>query len=203
MGYKEVGDGRGDPLRGQAIEDNLLELFGKVDFIFVGEGTPEGAVEARVGALFLRTDGGTSTTLYVKETGGSAVAATGTLTGTTIAADDTVTIGAVTYTYVTELTAPAVPYEVKVGASDSASLDNLIAAINKAAGEGTTYGTGTVAHALVTAAAGAGDTMDLTAKTAGYIGNKVATTATLTSGDWGAATLEGGSTYALTGWVAK
>lgn len=36
-----------------------------------GTGDPESVVTAPVGTLFLRTDGGTSTTLYVKETGGS------------------------------------------------------------------------------------------------------------------------------------
>ena len=34
-----------------------------------GTGTPEGAVTATVGSLFTRTDGGASTTLYVKESG--------------------------------------------------------------------------------------------------------------------------------------
>lgn len=34
-----------------------------------GAGTPEAAVTAAVGTLYLRTDGGASTTLYVKETG--------------------------------------------------------------------------------------------------------------------------------------
>ena len=34
-----------------------------------GAGSPEGAVVAKVGALYARTDGGTGTTLYVKETG--------------------------------------------------------------------------------------------------------------------------------------
>ena len=34
-----------------------------------GAGTPEGVVAAPVGTLFLRTDGGAATTLYVKETG--------------------------------------------------------------------------------------------------------------------------------------
>lgn len=34
-----------------------------------GTGTPEGAVTAPVGTLFLRTDGGAGTTLYVKESG--------------------------------------------------------------------------------------------------------------------------------------
>ena len=37
--------------------------------IYVGSGTPESVVAAGVSSLFLRTDGGTSTTLYVKETG--------------------------------------------------------------------------------------------------------------------------------------
>jgi hypothetical protein len=34
-----------------------------------GAGTPEAAITAPVGSLYLRTDGGTSTTLYVKQTG--------------------------------------------------------------------------------------------------------------------------------------
>jgi len=37
--------------------------------IFSGTGTPNGVVKGRVGDLYLRTDGGTSTGLYVKETG--------------------------------------------------------------------------------------------------------------------------------------
>ena len=37
--------------------------------IVTGSGTPEGAVSAPVGSLFLRTDGGAGTSLYVKETG--------------------------------------------------------------------------------------------------------------------------------------
>jgi hypothetical protein len=34
-----------------------------------GAGTPEGSVTAAVGSLYTRSDGGASTTLYVKETG--------------------------------------------------------------------------------------------------------------------------------------
>lgn len=37
--------------------------------VFTGRGTPEGAKNGNVGDLYLRTDGGTSTTLYVKESG--------------------------------------------------------------------------------------------------------------------------------------
>lgn len=35
----------------------------------LGTGTPEGAVTAPVGSLYLRTDGGALTSLYVKESG--------------------------------------------------------------------------------------------------------------------------------------
>jgi len=34
-----------------------------------GAGSPEGAVVAKVGTLYARTDGGANTTLYVKESG--------------------------------------------------------------------------------------------------------------------------------------
>ena len=37
--------------------------------ILSGSGTPEGSVSASIGSLFLRTDGSTGTTLYVKESG--------------------------------------------------------------------------------------------------------------------------------------
>lgn len=37
--------------------------------VLSGTGTPEGAVTAPVGTLYLRDDGGANTTLYVKESG--------------------------------------------------------------------------------------------------------------------------------------
>jgi hypothetical protein len=37
--------------------------------LYTGTGTPEGAVTAGVGSLYLRQDGGAATTLYVKESG--------------------------------------------------------------------------------------------------------------------------------------
>ena len=40
-------------------------------FIKSGTGSPEGVVSAPVGSLYLRTDGGANTTLYVKESGAS------------------------------------------------------------------------------------------------------------------------------------
>lgn len=37
--------------------------------VISGEGTPQSVVTAPVGTLYVRTDGGASTTLYVKESG--------------------------------------------------------------------------------------------------------------------------------------
>lgn len=120
--------------------------------------------------------------------------ATGTLTATGNFVDaETVTIGTKTYKFTVNLSTPAVADEVKIGSSASDSLDNLIAAINGAAGVGTNYGTGTVAHTLVTAAAGAGDTMTITAKTIGTAGNDIATTVSAASCSFGDTTLKTGA----------
>ena len=48
------------------LQNAMLALLG---LIRSGTGTPEGAVTADVGSIFLRTDGGAATTLYVKESG--------------------------------------------------------------------------------------------------------------------------------------
>ena len=167
-----------------------------------GAGAP-GAAAGPKGSLYLRSDGGANTTLYVREAAGATVAATGvlTLTGNAVAGE-TVTIGGVTYTFVTG-DAGAVPYAVKVGAAATNTLDHLWHAITAGAGAGTEYGTGTAAHPSVTAAAGAGDTIDVTALTAGAAGNSIGTTETMTAGSWGASTLTGGSDDNGAGWVAK
>jgi hypothetical protein len=103
---------------------------------------------------------------------------------------NTVTIDGVTYTF---RTSPDEANEIDIGAAATNSIDNLIAAINGAAGEGTLYGTGTEAHPTVLAAAGSGDTMDVTARTAGTVGNSIATTKVGADLAWGAATLTGGT----------
>jgi len=122
---------------------------------------------------------------------GGAVASTGTLTLTGQPLDtETVEIGGKTYTFQTVLT--DVDGNVLIGATASDSLDNLIAAINLDAGAGTLYATSMTLHPTVTAAAGAGDTMDVTAKAAGVAGDSITTTQTLTNGTWGGATLSGG-----------
>lgn len=118
--------------------------------------------------------------------------ATGILTLTANVADaKIVTIDTKVYTFQTVLT--NVDGNVLIGASASDSLDNLIAAITLGAGAGTLYATATTFHPTVTAAAGAGDTMDATAKSPGSAGNSIATTETLDVGSWGAVTLENGA----------
>jgi len=120
------------------------------------------------------------------------VAATETLTLAGNAANtETVTIGAQVYTFNTALGGAD---SILIGASASDSLDNLIAAINGDAGEGTLYGTGTAVNTDVSAVAGGGDTMDVTALVSGTAANSVDTLETLATGgsEWGGITLSGG-----------
>lgn len=121
---------------------------------------------------------------------GSGALATGTLTlGANAADGKVVVLGTRTYTFKDTLTGAA--NEVLVELTASASLDNLIAAITAGAGVGVKYGTGTVAHAVVTAVAGDGDTMVATAKAVGFAGN-IASTTDIATSSWGGATLTGG-----------
>lgn len=60
----------GDPHPGYRLESANVpwtEVSGKP--IYSGTGSPESVVSASVGSLYLRTDGGAGTTLYVKESG--------------------------------------------------------------------------------------------------------------------------------------
>ena len=123
----------------------------------------------------------------------AAVKATGTLTTSNVLANlETLTIGTIVYTFKTTL---AGAFDVLVGASLSASLDNLKAAINRAAGEGSTYGYGTVAHPQVTATTKTGTTLLIEAKAEGTAANAITTTSTAATGAWGAVTLAGGIDY--------
>ena len=113
-------------------------------------------------------------------------------------ATQTVTIGDHVYTWVATLsTGPTVANEVLIGANQAASHANLLAAINGAAGAGTTYGEGTVRNAYVEAYDGHKDkasTLPYTASTKiSVVGNGgtavVATTETGTNTSWDVATL--------------
>jgi hypothetical protein len=185
------------------INENFEELYGLVATpatVSVGTGAP-GAASGAKGSMYLRTDGGVSTTLYVREAAGAVVAATGVFTlSANPAAAESVTIGTRAYFFRTALVAAN---DILIGVAATNTLDNLIAAINGDAGAGTTYGTGTVAHPSVGAAVGAGDTMNITADTAGDAGNSIASITSSLVGSWGAATLTGGSDDNGSGWAAK
>lgn len=122
----------------------------------------------------------------------AAAAADGTLTSdaTAPANNDTVTIDGHVYTYKTTLTGAA--NEVLIGASAAAALTNLKAAINGAAGAGSTYGTGTLAHTTVTAGTLTATTLLVVAQLAGPAGDALATTETSAHLAWAGATLAGG-----------
>jgi len=127
---------------------------------------------------------------YTWKTNLTEAKATSTLTISTNFTDgNSVTIGSTVYTFKETLSSA---FQVLIGVSASATLDNLIAAITGAAGEGSTYGTGTTAHPTVTAVAGAGDTMDVTALSIGTAGNSIATTELSGVASWTAGTMSGG-----------
>lgn len=119
-------------------------------------------------------------------------AATGVLTAAGQPTDgETVTIDGKVYTFQDTLT--NVDGNVLIGATASDSLDNLIAAIMGTAGAGTTYAAATTRHPTVNAAAGVGDTVDVTARGEGTWGNAIGTTEDAAQLSWGAATLTGGT----------
>ena len=130
---------------------------------------------------------------------GTGDVATGVLTAADNPADgDTVTIISKIYTFKTALTSADAPYEVLIGAAATDSLDNLIAAVNSGAGAGTTYGYNTPPNADVSAAAGAGDTIDFSSRYSGVDANNITTVADGADLSWGAATLTGATGAGVT-----
>lgn len=164
-----------------------------IDFAATVDGVTVGPRVVTIPAGATRLSGPWPTQTYNVST-----AADGTLTSDAVAPADgeTVTIGSQVYTFKTTLTATA--NQVKIGANAAEALTNLKAAINAAAGEGTLYGTGTTANALVTAGTLTATTLLVTAKTAGVGGNSCATTETSTHLSWGGATLSGGAASVIT-----
>lgn len=116
----------------------------------------------------------------------NAVAATRVLTmDTQPTANDTITIGAKTYTFVAS--GADADGEINRGAGLADAKTNLVAAIN---------GTDSIntAHPDVTAAAFSGNTMTITAKVKGAAANAIATTETFAAGTniWAGVTMAGG-----------
>lgn len=135
---------------------------------------------------------GNAITVDLKTSAG--VKATATLTSSGVFQDaETVTIDEVEYTFKTALsTGPTVAYEVLIGATAAASLDNLKSAVNLTAGIGTTYSTGTEIHPTVTATTNADDSQVFEAKTLGAAGNLIASTETTANNAFGDTVFAGG-----------
>lgn len=130
-------------------------------------------------------------TLLTDVTVTASVAATQTLTSTGVWSDgETVTIGSRTYT----MKSPFVDAVDNIDASGTQAQahENLRRAINGDGVAGTNYGTGTAAHADVTAADTA-TTNIITARAEGTAANLIATTQSSANALWGAATMAGGA----------
>lgn len=126
-----------------------------------------------------------------------AIKATGALTfeddtgaGDKVANNEVVVIGSRTYTFKTALTGAA--NEVLIGAHNTNAAANLVAAINGAAGAGTTYGTGTVANDTFVASL-ATLVLTITALLNGTAANGKVTTTTSAGAAWGAGTTASGT----------
>jgi hypothetical protein len=104
-------------------------------------------------------------------------------------ATETVRVGDHTYTFVAS---PTTADDVKVGATTADSLANLVAAINHDAGEGTLYGTGTVASEDATAEIDDDGDLVATAVYALEAGNFVETETTGANAAWGSTFMTGG-----------
>lgn len=123
--------------------------------------------------------------------------ATGTLTLTAnVVAGDKVKLGALTYTWTSPL--GAAPGDVLLGGSDTASIDNLVSAINNApagAGAGTLWAVGTLANGSASATRVL-STMVATALVSGTTGNTIDSTDPTDAGgvmSWTATKLAGGA----------
>jgi len=112
--------------------------------------------------------------------------------GTVPSSGDTVTIGDETYTFVSSLSDPAIPFEVVIGTSAATALDNLKAAINLSAGAGSVYGTGTTKNTSVVATDNTDTTQKVVARVPGTAGNSIAVSETSNHLSWGGSTLGGG-----------
>ncbi len=140
--------------------------------------------------------GGTTNVVVIPTT--PAVAATGILSelvaNRNVAANNTVTIGTNTYTFVGSIS-NKVANQVKIAATLNGSMGNLIAAINHTAGSGTSYSTNGTTNRFVKAGSLANHSFAVTARTNGSSGNSIATavSASTTNLTWSHATLSGGA----------
>ena len=104
------------------------------------------------------------------------------------AAGDTVAVGGKTYQFVTNLSTLPTANEVWYNGSVTNALADLVLAVNQGTGAGTSYGTGTIQNANVTAAGVAGHLateVNFTANVAGAAGNSLSGVANGNNGFFG------------------
>lgn len=110
---------------------------------------------------------------------------------TNVSDGETCTIGSTVYRF---KNTTAAAYDVKIGASAAATLDNLKLAINaNGAGDGTDYHAGTAAHPTVVATTNTDTTQKVVARVPGTAANTTATTEASAHLSWPAATLGDGT----------
>jgi hypothetical protein len=160
--------------------------------------TNNGAIRAQNLCVF-----GSATPVYVTNSTPAtpAVAATGTLsevvTSGNVAVSNTVTIGTNIYVFAGSIS-NKVANQVKIAATFDGSMSNLIAAINHAAGSGTSYSTNGTTNRFVKAGLLSSHSFTVTARTNGASGSNIVTTLSdaTTNLTWnGQATLSGGADY--------
>lgn len=212
--FKEKPDTSANEIAlGASTEEALTNLYNAINgdygsvsvntqVVAVAKDATTVTVRGRVAGTSLNTVATTGTalrTVWADTTlgGGTGASDAGVTTGAA-----TVTIGAITYTIVDELSetygAAAVPYQVKKGAAEANMLDNLKLAINAGSGAGTLYGTGTVAHPYVIATTNTDSAQTITARVVGdtaatAVVNALATTETLANTSWADTTFGGGT----------
>ncbi len=108
----------------------------------------------------------------ISSTPGVAASATLTEAGTNTAALDSVTIGANTYVFVGVVT-NTIANQIKIATNFDGTLNNLISAINRAAGAGTNYSTNTVVNQQVSAGSLTSHAFTVTALASGSAGNSI------------------------------
>lgn len=163
--------------------------------------TASGQVKTGTGRVFgFIVNSHTSGTLRFNDgasgTTSAGVKATQVLTASGVFTDGeaiTISDGATTVVYTMKTTLTGAAYEVLIGASAAASLDNLKSAINGTAGAGTTYGTDTPVNPIVSATTNTDTAQTVEAYRVGTYANTFTTTETCANAAWGAATLQSGA----------
>lgn len=179
--------------------DKTMDVESNTTFDSVGD-----AIDSLLEALGTTRDQGVYVVVQCDESPGGALSlniglsiesvramATLTFTGTALTDGDTVTIGTRTYTFKTLLTGNS--DELLIGAVTD-SLANLKSAVNGSAGEGTSYGAGTVPHESAEATILTSTTaLTFRARAAGVTGNTIGKSEASSNLSWDSgATFSGG-----------